>query len=305
MLLEHTVSPQPDANARMAETLARMEAVWAEHDARMAALPQALDCPQHGKGLLKLDGKNTPLHASPVYTCAECEEAAKAEAKAKRRLAGLVSAGLPLDALHATLANFDINRPNVNPKHHSPAKFHAAALAFSERKARNLILCGAPGIGKGHLAAALAIAVYDAGKTVAWVECSKLFRAVHAAYSSDDTDPDDITGTLGRVGLFVLDELCLRDLPADGEEILFTILDQRHKAGLPTIMMGNKPAADVRSWLGSRISDRLRSGGVIFCYGEWESMRGGENDGSGWIDPDDLPQPSVLQKRKPMFRSSL
>lgn len=80
--------------------------------------------------------------------------------------------------------------------------------------------------------------------------------------------------------LLILDELCLRDLPADGEEILFTLFDSRQKTARRTLCLGNKPAQETRLWLGDRISDRLRSGGVTFCYGAWQSMRGGAGDGA-------------------------
>jgi DNA replication protein DnaC len=280
----------------------RLQAIWAERDAALDALPQEKDCPTHGPGCAKLDRLNM-RGDEPLYTCPDCEQDAKVAAKAKRRVEKLIYAGVPSDALHATLENFDTSRPNVKPDHHTPSKFLAAAVAFHEQRVRNLILCGSPGIGKGHLAAALAILAYDAGKSIAWIDCFSLFRAVHEAYGSEDSSPDDITRQLGGTYLLVLDELCLRELPADGEEIIFTILDARHKAGKQTILLGNKTAAEVRSWLGSRISDRLRSGGVVFCYGEWDSMRGTDADGAGWLDADELP--SAGPKIKPKYKSCL
>lgn len=280
----------------------RLQAKWAARDAELDALPQEQDCPAHGAGCAKLDRQNM-RGDEPLYTCPECEAEKKTEAAAKRRVERLIYAGIPADALHATLENFDVERPNVNTNHHSPSKFAAAAVAFREQRVRNLILCGSPGIGKGHIAAALAILAYDAGKSIAWIDCFGLFRAVHAAYGSQDTSPEDITRQLGSTHLLVLDELCLRELPADGEEIIFTILDARHKAGKQTILLGNKIAAEVRSWLGSRISDRLRSGGVVFCYGEWDSMRGTDADGAGWLDADELPVRTF--KPKPKFKSCL
>ena len=280
----------------------RLQATWDAMDARLAAMPQEQDCPKHGSGAAKLDHENT--RTDPVYACPACAAEHKAAAAIKRRQERLIQAGIPSDALHATIENFDTARPNVKPDHHSPAKFRAAAMAFREQRVRNLILCGTPGIGKGHLAAALAILAYDAGKSIAWIDCFTLFRAVHKAYGSEDTSPEDITRQLAAAHLLVLDELCLRELPADGEEIIFTILDARHKAGRQTILLGNKTAAEVRTWLGSRISDRLRSGGVVFCYGEWDSMRGSDADGAGWLDADELPS-SIGPKIKPKHKSCL
>lgn len=295
----HLIDTEPE---HIASAMERLQATWAALDARLESLPQTQDCPTHGKECAKLDHQKT--REEPVYTCPDCEEERKVEAAAIRRAERLAQAGIPADALHATLENFDTNRPNVKPDHHSPAKFYAAAVAFRDQRVRNLILCGSPGIGKGHLAAALAISAYDSGKSIAWIDCFGLFRAVHTAYGAKDASPDDITRQLGAVYLLVLDELGLRELPADGEEILFTILEARHKAGRQTILLGNKTAAEVRTWIGSRITDRLRSGGVVFCYGEWDSMRGTEADGAGWLDAEDLPT-SVTLRSKTKHQSCL
>src|SRR5690606_255974 len=122
---------------------------------------------------------------------------------------------------------------------------------------------------KGHLAAAIAMQRMRDGESVAWVECSRLFGEWHTAYSHNSTD--FVRDRYAKPDLLVLDEICLRDLPQDGEEILFAILDRRQKSALPTLLLGNQPAEGAKEWLGGRIVDRLRSGKVAFCYGEWES----------------------------------
>lgn len=280
----HIIDTDPEL---VTSSLERLQASWAAMDAKLDAMPQEQDCPMHGKGCAKLDRHN--MRTEPIYTCPECEQYRNTQEAFKRRRDRLMAAGVPSDAIHATIDNFDTGRPNVNPKFHTPAKFKTAAEATRDQRVRNLILCGSPGIGKGHLAAALAILAHDAGKSIAWIDCFGLFRAVHAAYGDNKSDPRQIIGQLSAAHLLVLDEIGLRQLPADGEEIIFTILDARHKTGRQTILLGNKTAAEVKAWIGSRIYDRLRSGGVVFCYGEWDSMRGSDADGAGWLDADDLP----------------
>lgn len=246
----------------------------------LATGPQTQPCPVCGhEAKLDLDACYKGTTAKAVYTCEYC-----AETKAARELGERIErAGIPSDVRGATLDNFEIDRPNVKcgkeyPTHKTPTQFLAAAREFLIKGKRNLILAGTPGIGKGHIAAAIAIHFLKQGWRIAWIECAKLFRDYHRAYANDTNEA--ITDRLGTVRLLVIDEICLRDLPADGEEILFAILDRRHKDGLPTIFLGNKPADEIRAWLGGRITDRLRSGGVIFCYGEWESMRGRAADGA-------------------------
>jgi DNA replication protein DnaC len=188
--------------------------------------------------------------------------------------------GIPFDVCGSTIDNFHLDRPNVKTGEgfNSPSKFLEFAEMHRCGEIRNLILAGTPGIGKGHLAAALAIEAIDAGKRVAWIECARLFGSYHAAYATQSTDR--VIEPLVSADLLVLDEICLRKLPEDGEEILFTVLDGRHKAKRQTILLGNKTAKETRAWLGERIRDRLNSGGLRFAFGEWDSMRGNDADGA-------------------------
>lgn len=209
-----------------------------------------------------------------VYHCPTCEE------RLAQRLLGekIERVGIPEDIRHATLENFQLDRTGIKEKYQTPADFLKAARMLAAGEARNAIFAGTPGIGKGHLAGAIAISFIRQGKRVAWIDCSHLFKIYHQAYSDNSTEL--IIDNLSAVDLLVMDEICLRDLPADGEEILFGILDRRHKWALQTILLANKPADEIKKWLGGRVADRLRSGTVVFRYGEWDSMRGGAGDGS-------------------------
>lgn len=211
-----------------------------------------------------------------IYRCPQCISVTTVDRRARK----IVQSGIPADVRHATFDNFDTNRCDVKAEtdFKTPADFLAKTKTFASGSLRNLFLCGTPGIGKGHLAAAVAIERLNAGESIAWIECARLFNAYHEAYANGGTEA--VTVKYAAASLLVLDEICLRNLPADGEEILFAILDRRHKAGLQTLLLGNAIAEDVRKWLGSRIVDRLRSGGVAFCYGEWASMRGATGDGA-------------------------
>ncbi|GAA5134030.1 hypothetical protein GCM10023213_04920 [Prosthecobacter algae] len=247
-----------------------------EFEKQLDAEPQTLHCGMHGPDQRRLDRDASIQAARPVYTCPGCEQA-KFE---QRYLQRMEEAEIPADVRHATLENFRTDLPGVMPGrgHHTPVQFLEAARQFATGSLRNLIIAGTPGIGKGHLAAALARHEILLGRRVRWIECARLFANFHRAYQTETGDA--LLTRYAAPSLLILDEVCLRDLPADGEEILFAILDRRHKAGRRSILLGNKPAQETRHWLGDRISDRLRSGGVTFCYGEWPSARGSTNDGA-------------------------
>jgi len=254
--------------------LARVEQKSAAFDAALDAAPDTKPCGMHpGQGRM-LNREASWQAAKLVYVCTACEIDEKRQRIAKR----IEAAGIPSDVRHATLANFSTVRQGVKTGENrvEPSVFFNKAHAFTRGEIRNLILAGTPGIGKGHLAAAIAIQGIGKGKSVVWAECARLFADYHRAYKTDSTEA--IVKAHAGAALLVLDEVCLTDLPKDGEEILFAILDRRHKAGLPTILLGNAIAAEIKRWLGSRITDRLRSGGVALCYGEWQSMRGETGD---------------------------
>jgi DNA replication protein DnaC len=271
--METTELPQTDFAARVDATMSKFHAAWEEFAAYLSSLPAERECPSHPGVMASLDRENCRRHEPPVYVCQKCEDAKLAAVRRKR----LLDAGIPEDAIHATLENFDIARPDVKEAYNSPQSFVESARKFAAGEIRNLLLAGTPGIGKGHLAAALAIAASDAGQSIQWATCSEVFNDCHAAYA--DNSMSRALGWYQRPKLLVLDEICLRALPADGEEILFAIFEYRHKNRLPSILLGNKPADDTRNWIGARILDRLRSGGVSFRYGEWASMRGTDKDG--------------------------
>jgi chromosomal replication initiation ATPase DnaA len=74
-----------------------------------------------------------------------------------------------------------------------------------DRRAENLCICGLSGIGKSHLAEALAHAAIDAGETVAWhtIESVATLMRRHRA----DDSVSKAIGRLIRADLIVID-LC-------------------------------------------------------------------------------------------------
>jgi DNA replication protein DnaC len=240
---------------------------------RIDSTPRVLPCPSCGHNA-HLD--ETSLwddmgrEQSPVYVCPVCTARRHREQRQRR----LERDGIPPDVRHASLANFDVDRPRVDARYHSPLAMMHQCQELAKGRIRNLILSGTVGIGKGHLAAALCIERIDSGRTVAWREISQLYRQYHRAYATSDTER--VVAPLKSASLLVLDEVALRQQPADGEEILFAVLDARHKARLQTVLLSNLPLPEIRSWLGERVSDRLMSGGVGYAFGVWESMRGRE-----------------------------
>jgi DNA replication protein DnaC len=271
------------------DVLSRLMAAFEQREqtsaARLATYPPIKPCPTCGnpaeidKNSLWDGDTGAPLE--PNYRCGPCSDRAAHRRQITHLQRLQITAGIPSDVRHATLANFSVNCSNVrtDPGYSTPAQFLAATQAFLSRDIRNLFLAGSVGIGKGHLAAAVANHYFGFGfSNIIWTEVSQLFRDYHGAYK--DSSTERLVAPLKSALLLVLDEICLRDLPADGEEILFSVIDARHKKGRPTILLGNQPALHTAKWLGERVTDRLKSGGHQFHFGQWDSMRGNAADGA-------------------------
>lgn len=241
-----------------------MVAVIDAKERRLDGFPAASVCPEHGVTTV-LD-RDRSLHSDfPIYTCSACVE----QDRGRRRDELKIAAGIPEDVLSATLDAFQTQRGGIELG--SPEDFLRKARRLAAGEIRNLILCGSPGIGKGHIAAAIAGERIARGRSVRWVSCSQLFRQWHRAYPTNSNDA--IAERYGLCSLLVLDECGLRELPKDGEECLFEIFDMRQKRGLQSILLGNMQLESFKTWIGERIRDRLNVGSVAFSYGAWDSFR--------------------------------
>lgn len=250
-----------------------------EFQEQLNAMPQQVACSRHPAQIASLDHDASFKQAMPVYRCLVCDKEGSPSQQDITKFK-LLAAGVPSDVIHASFDNFDTERTGVieADAYKTPQQFLEAAKSFAKGEARNLFLCGPPGIGKGHLASSVARKFIESGRSVVWAECQKIFNEIHASYAISESER--ILRKYSRPDLLVLDEICFRTMPADGEEILFFILSPRYQNGMQTILLGNMQAWPTKQWLGARISDRLRSGGVRFMYGVWDSMRGGELDGT-------------------------
>jgi DNA replication protein DnaC len=278
---------EPDVFARLMNAYNAREKTTVE---RLARYPKTKPCDvcQHPAVIdpNSIWDSETGAATEPVYRCGPCADRAAHERQVRHFIAQQNAAGIPADVRHATLENFRVDRPNVKNQegYDSPSQFLTVVKDLLNRKVRNVFLCGNVGIGKGHLAAAVLNSYLLRGhNNVLWVELTSLFRDYHRAYKDNSTER--VIAPLIRASMLVLDEICMKDLPADGEEILFAIVDGRHKSNRPTLLLGNKPGFDTRKWMGERIIDRLKSGKHEFVFGDWDSMRGSTHDGATATQP--------------------
>ncbi|CCW12237.1 IS21-like element helper ATPase IstB [Rhodococcus aetherivorans] len=164
---------------------------------------------------------------------------------------------LKLSALphHKTLDEFDYSfQPQLEPRRVRDL----ATLEFVSR-ASNVALLGPPGVGKTHIAVALAVAACQAGYSIYFTTLDDLVRKLKAADAVGRL-PKQL-GSLMRPSLLVIDEVGY--LPLDREEanMFFQLISRRYEKGA-TIVTSNKSFTEWGSVLGddvlaTAILDRL------------------------------------------------
>ena len=144
-------------------------------------------------------------------------------------------AGLRLYKLphHKTLDDYDFSyQPDLDPR----KVRDLATLAFAQAKA-NVALLGPPGVGKTHIAVALAVAAWRARFTVYFTTLDDLVRQLKAA---------DAIGRLTRKlrtylrpHVLVIDEVGYQPLERPEANLVFQVISKRYEKG-STLLTSNK-----------------------------------------------------------------
>jgi DNA replication protein DnaC len=97
------------------------------------------------------------------------------------------------------------------------------------RQQRNILLCGPTGVGKSHLAQALAHEACVQGFQVTFVQTHKMLQHIHGG-RADGTRDRRLQSYL-RPDVLILDDFGLRPLQIHGSEDLYDVIDGRYEHG--------------------------------------------------------------------------
>jgi DNA replication protein DnaC len=136
-----------------------------------------------------------------------------------------------------TLADFDFN---FNPKIPTGQLRDLATCRYLERK-ESVILCGAVGLGKSHLAQALGWEACARGYTVLFTKTSHLLQDLGAGHL-DGSWQQRLRRYL-KPHLLILDDFAMRDFNGQQSEDLYELVGERVRAG-STITTANRAPAD-------------------------------------------------------------
>jgi DNA replication protein DnaC len=143
--------------------------------------------------------------------------------------------GLRLSKLphHKTLEDYDFSfQPDLDPRKVKDL----ATLSFVEDKA-NVALLGPPGVGKTHIAVALAVAACRAGYSIYFTSLDDMVRHLKAAEDQGRL-MSKLTSYL-RPAVLVVDEVGYQPLERAEANLVFQVISKRYEKG-SIILTSNK-----------------------------------------------------------------
>jgi DNA replication protein DnaC len=214
------------------------------------------DCPICGGiGFLRLD---VPLGHEKFGRLEPCEcRSGEVAQNARQRLYELSN----LDRLsHLTFENF---RASGNPKAEfiTPQEVSSlqeamlAAEEFTNRIQGWLLLEGAYGCGKTHLAAAIANAAVQRGVPTLFITVPDLLDSLRFAFSDPETTFEARFEEIRNADLLVMDDFGTQNATAWAQEKLFQIINYRYINKLPTVITTNLIFDEIESRIRSRLQD--------------------------------------------------
>lgn len=196
-----------------------------------------------------------PEHVAALVTRAETEQLGyfdfldlvlgeEVELREQRRFRNALKlSGLPH---HKTLAEFDYAfQPDLEPRRIKDL----ASLEFIEARS-NIALLGPPGVGKTHVAVALAVAACQAGHSIYFTSLDDLVRKLKIAEATGRFNKQ--LNALLRPSVLVVDEVGYLRLEREEANMFFQLISRRYERG-SMIITSNKSFNEWGAVLGDDI----------------------------------------------------
>lgn len=183
--------------------------------------------------------------------------ACKQRERLERRLRSVSAMGGQATVRHLTFDNFLPEGNGLPPdRAQNLRRAFETCVTFALDPQGWLLITGAYGCGKTHLAAAIANACLAQGRTALFLTLPDLLDHLRAAFGpTNDMPYDALFDQLRSTPLLVLDDLGAQSSTPWAQEKLFQLLNHRYNLRLPTVITTNQRLEEMEPRLRSRLGD--------------------------------------------------
>jgi DNA replication protein DnaC len=135
-----------------------------------------------------------------------------------------------------TLESFDFS---FNPTINRQQVYDLATCQFI-RQRRNLLICGQTGVGKSHLAQAIAHQAARQGFDILLTTAHGMLRHLHAGRA--DGSQERRLATYLRPNLLIIDDFGLKPLPPSGPSDMYDVINERYEKASIILTSNRAPA---------------------------------------------------------------
>lgn len=241
--------------------------------------PRTENCAQHGsyisRNLFREHWSSCPVCNAESQEKQKQEELAREAAERAQILQKKIGrAGIPDRFQDRTLSRY-VPSNEGQQRAHEFAMHFAAGMEGGDFSGRSAIFCGKPGTGKTHLSVGIGLHAIEWNKTVLFTTVQRMVRRVKDSWRSDSKESEsDVVDLHVSPDLLILDEVGVQFGTDFERNLLFDVLNERYEKRLPTLLLSNLPAQEIKAFLGERVFDRLREDGGKCIPFDWESYRG-------------------------------
>jgi len=169
-----------------------------------------------------------------------------------------------------TFDSFKIPRTGREEIRRNLTTIRNAALEYAEQPQGWIAFLGKSGVGKTHLAAAIANHVRISQPQVIFLSIPRLLDHLRAAFSSQSNTPYDVRfEQIKQAPLLILDDLHAQVSSRWASEKLFQLIDYRYLTHKPTVFTISSPDGDLKAleMADPRLAARLKDESIcLLCY---------------------------------------